>query len=44
MFLESAGFMEEAYNLYKSFGFVKIPNYQGIETPGEFASIFTVWN
>jgi GNAT superfamily N-acetyltransferase len=38
MFLESADFMEEAYNLYKSFGFVKIPNYQGIETPSEFAS------
>jgi len=38
MFLESAGFMEEAYSLYKSLGFVKITNYQGIETPVEFAS------
>lgn len=38
MFLESAGFMEEAYFLYRSFGFVKIPNYKGIETPNEFSS------
>jgi len=38
MILESADFMQEAFNLYKSLGFVKIPNYQGIETPNAFAS------
>ncbi len=39
MRLESARFMENAFNLYKKFGFEEIPLYSGIETPPEYQSI-----
>jgi ribosomal protein S18 acetylase RimI-like enzyme len=38
MYLESADFMQKAYSLYQLFGFNKIQNYEGIETPKDYAA------
>jgi GNAT superfamily N-acetyltransferase len=36
MRLDSAGFMHDAHRLYRSFGFVDIPPYEGSEVPEEY--------